>query len=232
MSDTESDEIKYEYSSDENDLDLEWSLQFQDILNTINFDLSITSKMRNWIYAQFSHLEKNDDFLSKKRLQTLLSINKIKKMYDSKLNRSTWNENYHELKEFVEKNNRLPKISENKKLITWLRHQKENILSGKYDKTNNFKKQKLLQTKYISDFIKRKKLSFWNERYSQLEEFINLNNQLPSNSTISLPYEKRLAKWLTLQIQLIRGHCQWKIKEERKELLLKLDLVRNRLLLN
>lgn len=230
MSDTESDEIKYEYSSDENELDLDWSLHFQDILNNINSDISITPKMRNWIYSQFSNLEKNNDILSKKRLESLLSINHIKKMYDSKMNRTTWNENYHELKIFIEKNNRLPKISENKKLLTWLRHQKENILSGKYDNINNFKKQKLLQSKYISDFIKRKKLCFWNERYSQLLEFIKFNNQLPSNSTTSLPYEKRLSKWLTLQLQLIRGHCQWNIKDERKELLLKIDLVRNRLL--
>jgi hypothetical protein len=228
MSDYESDEIRNDYSSLEDEPDIKWNKVYNDVINYVNCNETFPMKLKAWIHTQFYYLEKNNDQLSKERLEKLLSIKKLREMYETKIKKSNWNDSYSELKSFVNKFNRLPKISENKTLLSWLRHQKENILAGKYDKLNNYKKQKLLQIKGFSEFLQRRKLDCWNEKYEQLEEFIKINNQLPSNSSTSLAYEKILAKWLTLQIQLLRGNREWNLKEERKELLMKIDLIRNR----
>ena len=102
----------------------------------------------------------------------------------------TFDKLYDKLKQFIEINNKLPSSNSQdpleKQLFTW-------SLSNRLNK----KKGKLSDDK----IIKLEKLQFWyweydsfNKIYERLEQFIKINNKLPSDR-LKTVQEKRLAEW-------------------------------------
>jgi hypothetical protein len=91
-------------------------------------------------------------------------------------------QNLQELKEFVEKNKRLPKYAENVALCQWLKRnaEKENLTEAQFVK---------MHTGF--DVQERKHFISYEQRMQELKEFVGKNKQLPSSSN-----EQSLYEWL------------------------------------
>ena len=167
---------------------------------------------------EFNRFPKKDQIYKNIKLGSWFSTQKIlyKKKYLTidriqKLNllnikiRLSWNDKYELLKEFINKNNRLPKsaeIYENEQIGYWIGTQKGLYKQGKLSE-EKVQKLKCLGIKFNS------RLS-WNDKYELLKEFINKNNRLPIKNTIYK--DIKLGDWLHTQKDLYR---QGKLSEEK-----------------
>ena len=152
-------------------------------------------KLGSWFSTQKILYKKN--YLTIDRIQKLNLLNiKI---------RLSWNDKYELLKEFINKNNRLPKSAEtyeNEQIGYWIGTQKGLYRQGKLSE-EKVQKLKCLGIKFNS------RLS-WNDKYELLKEFINKNNRLPIKNTIYK--DIKLGDWLHTQKDLYR---QGKLSEEK-----------------
>ena len=148
-----------------------------------------------WINEQKQNYKKG--MLSEERIQLLLKLDP--NFFNEKKRILTWEENYKKLKQFVKKNNILPKQKE----FTWIITQKEYYKKGKLSE-----ERIQLLLKLDPDFFITKKS--WEERYYELKQFIHENNRLPKNREFS---------WLVDQKEYYK---KGNLSEEKIQLLLKL----------
>ena len=148
-----------------------------------------------WINEQKQNYKKG--MLSEERIQLLLKLDP--NFFNEKKRILTWEENYKKLKQFVKKNNILPKQKE----FTWIITQKEYYKKGKLSE----ERIQLLLKLDPDIFITKKS---WEERYYELKQFIHENNRLPKNREFS---------WLVDQKEYYK---KGNLSEEKIQLLLKL----------
>jgi len=126
-------------------------------------------------------------------------------------NDEKWNDILIKLKAFINKTERMPskgsKNKEEKYLGHWLRHQMENykdkkegmINKDRYELWSNFLEE------YQEYFVSNEEL--WENKFSELKKFINLNYRLPSQTKST---EKLLSKWM--------GHQQYNYKSKNRNM--------------
>jgi hypothetical protein len=222
MSDYESCE---ESSIEEEVIEDNWNNNFQEAIKIINYNEKFPERVKTWIFSQLNLIEKQQ--LNEEEKKKFLEVPEFKILYENRLKRKKWIDIYCELRNFVNLNERLPKWTENERLIKWLGHQKEHYIKGRME-SGNYRLEMLFKIKGVKEFFDRKKIDLWEKKFKKLKEFINLNETLPSDSKNALIYEKKLARWLSLQIQVMKGNREWKMKEERKIKLLQIELIAKR----
>ena len=129
-----------------------------------------------------------------------------------------WDETFYALYNFVLEENRIPENKENESLHIWF-HRYLKL----YDNNELNNKQSALFTGLISllksDFRPRK-LFPWDDRYVELEKFVNNNNRLPSSgfrAKRNNAEEFSLGQWLSNQ------KCDWRKNTLPLEKVLKLE---------
>ncbi|MCL1034663.1 Helicase associated domain protein [Elizabethkingia anophelis] len=151
----------------------------------------------SWYIAQKESFRNRK--LSRERIELLLQIDE--NIFKSKVVVKTWDERFEEFKEFIATNGRLPFQSES----YWLTKQKESFKKGKLSQERI---ELLLQ---INENIFESKTKTWNERYEEIEKFIEANGRLP------FYYE---TNWLKAQKESFR---KGKLTQQQIELLLQID---------
>lgn len=148
-----------------------------------------------------------------------------------------WEKYYLELKNFIDDSKSLPNNKSNPKLYNWIRKQiaflrnKKNYQSEKHLREYIDKKNKLNELKELKEYLDNELIfpeSRWLIRYNQVKKFVLEKGVLPSDSKESEPEENILARWLTVQIQALRGISSWKVNEEKRGLLLEIPLIEER----
>lgn len=170
----------------------------------------------------------------------MISLAKYFEEEDNKIehiNLDCWNKYYNEVKLYIQDNNKLPSKEENQKLYHWIRRQiallrsKKDYSSEKYFKEFQDKKNKLFEIDSLKIYI-QDELNFpssrWDQRYNQVKKFIEENKRLPSESKNSDEEEKTIARWLTVQIQALRGNTKWIVSEKKRNMLLDNSLIKER----
>ncbi|MCT4237826.1 Helicase associated domain protein [Elizabethkingia anophelis] len=151
----------------------------------------------NWLTNQKESFKKGK--LTQQQIELLLQIDE--NIFETKFVIKTWEERFEELKEFIETNGRLPFYSE----INWLTKQKESFKKGKLTQQQI---ELLLQ---LDENIFDYRAKTWNERYEELEKFIEANGRLPFHSETN---------WLNAQ----KAHYKkGKLTQQQIELLLQID---------
>jgi hypothetical protein len=216
---SDSEESCIEYSDEENKYNNNFNDMVYQIKNQINENGELEKYMKDWIYRQFHFCH------NKTKLNELLSIKLVKEMYERRKNKKSWLLNYNELKKFISINDKIPSTMEDVELRKWLQNQRSLL---KTNKLNQYKYNKLLQLKHIDQYLKSTGREKWDKVYEEIKEFIRVNGYLPSYSVHSNANEKRLAKWLTTQIQVIKGKREWSMSEQHKTKLMEIELIKQR----
>jgi hypothetical protein len=133
-----------------------------------------------------------------------------------------WHSFFEQMKEFMEKNKRLPiRLSDDpqeKRLGQWRQQQFALYKSGKMQED----RAKLLESLGVATTVTNAK---WNTRFRQLQLFLAKHGTLPSRSATD-ENEKELSRWLeTQQFLMNKGE----MAKRRKTLLESLDLPKSRL---
>jgi superfamily II DNA or RNA helicase len=134
-----------------------------------------------------------------------------------------WDENYILVKQFLEKNGRLPKShsddEEEKRSGNWVSTQKQRI-AGKRKEFRPFNEDELNKLKELG-ISKPKKIYSWEERYDQLKKFNETHERLPSSSKKdNQSLENQLAKWI---IQVKKLVFKNKLSKAQIDLLKKIE---------
>jgi hypothetical protein len=220
MSESDDSEIEYnEYYDDQENENDHFHKMFTEINNHINMYGNIESYMKKWLYRQFHNCK------DKLKLNELLSNKFIKELYEKRITKKTWQENYHELKTYVNKYDKIPNQIADKDLRKWLQNQKSLY---KNKKLNIYKFKKLTELKHVEEFMKNVGREKWDEMLDKIKDFINENGYLPSHSVHSNANEKILARWITTQIQVLRGNREWKMSEIHEKKLMEIELIKHR----
>ena len=162
------------------------------------FPNSKEGTLGKWLYDQQRSLKEGK--LSKKRKELLDSLGNWTISYS---NEDRWNDRFKELQKFVYENQKFPMQSESH-IGEWLHVQKLSVKKGKLSK----ERKELLDS--LGDWISCSYVDRWNDRYKELQEFVNRNNRFPTQN------EGTIGRWLYDQKLLLKND---KLKLERKELL-------------
>jgi hypothetical protein len=216
---SDSEESNYDYNSDEEELHFEFYQIVSQINNQINEYGILENWMKVWIWRQFYQSKDQN------KLNELLSIKHIKQMYENRFNRKKWLQNFNNLRRYILQNDKIPTMKNDSELMKWLQNQKTLFRSNKLDIN---KVNKLFGIKYVEDYIKSSGREKWDKLFEEVKEFIKSNGYLPSYSVYSDKNEKKIAKWLTTQIQVMKGKRDWNMSVEHKDKLMEIDLIRQR----
>ena len=171
-------------------------------------------KLGQWLSNQIKNYKNKKESMKNKIHYNLWSkfLEKYKKYFkdlDEK-----WNENFENIKQFMDENNKRPiqksKEKEEKFLGTWLTTQKKNYKNKnnsmndkeRYDLWTVFLKE---YKKYVNNFD-----DIWNEKFENLKKFINDNKRAPIQKPKNLKektyqQEKLLGSWLSNQQQYYKN---------------------------
>jgi Sec-independent protein translocase protein TatA len=116
---------------------------------------------------------------------------------------------YNKLKEFYEKNGRLPKMKEN--LGGWLDKMRQAIKGNNKRKITENQK-KLMDKTFPKWLFTRFSGESWIEKYNELKEFYDKYKRLPKQS-------ENLGSWLTTMRMAVKGNGKYKITESQKDLM-------------
>jgi superfamily II DNA or RNA helicase len=165
--------------------------------------------LAKWIGTQKLNYKKNDRSMKNKNIQELWIkfIQKYKEYLLSK--EDLWDKNFEELKIFINKNNCLPKIKENKYLGNWVAVQKRNFVNKTQIMNNENFYNKWYTFITLSDYNKYFQSNFelWENKFIELKTFIDKNNKIPSSKS-KIESEKILGKWLSHQQQNYKNKKQ------------------------
>ncbi|MCT4315501.1 Helicase associated domain protein [Elizabethkingia anophelis] len=175
-----------------------WNERFDEFKEfvEINGRLPLSHENR-WYFAQKESFRKRK--LSQERIELLLQIDE--NIFETKFVAKTWEERFQGFKEFIETNGRLPLLHEN----SWYFAQKAHYKKGKLTQQQI---ELLLQ---LDENIFDYRAKTWNERYEEIEKFIEANGRLPFRSETN---------WLNAQ----KAHYKkGKLTQQQIELLLQID---------
>jgi superfamily II DNA or RNA helicase len=156
-------------------------------------------KLGTWLSHQINNYKNNRSIMKNKKYKQLFKkfLNEYKYIFPDNI--EIWCNNLEKLKEFINKNYRLPlennKINGERHLRLWLYKQQKNY----YNKIGIMKVQ-VIYNKWLT-FINEYKeylLNYevkWYNNFNKLIKFINENNRLPSKNND----EKHLIGWLSSQ---------------------------------
>ncbi len=169
--------------------------------NQIDKDLNI-GRLGKWISHQKKNYKNNEDIMKNEDIRKSfeLFIDKYKELF--KTNEEIWYDNLKELEDYIILNNKLPN-SNNKsfnirRLGYFISNQKRNYKNNKEIMKNEYirKDWELFIDKYKDLFKTNEEI--WYDNLKELEDYIILNNKLPSedNKTLNI---KKLGKWISHQ---------------------------------
>ena len=147
----------------------------------------------------YLNIDENSINLENKLCHGILNI-------DVSWNETKWNEKFESLKEFIDKNGKIPsktsKDKDEKSLGNWMGHQKENFKNQtqimKNEEIYNIWEQFITSEKYKKYFLSNE--NEWKQNQKSLKDFIDKNGKTPS-STSKDNDEKTLGQWLGTQTQ-------------------------------
>ena len=197
------------------DAEQRWDLNLdkvKDIIKNTGMLPKNNKYLEHWIGDQEKNYKKRNHIMQDptyhKKWEHFKNDPKYKPIYNRNINItiSLWNENFTKFKEYIDKNNKIPNRSSNIKeeriLVKWLDHQKQNY---KYKKgAMNLQCLYNTWTEFIND-DKYKNLDnllsleeLWKKNLQLLYNFIDNSNTLPQQRS-KIPEEKVLGRWLVQQ---------------------------------
>jgi DNA-directed RNA polymerase subunit H (RpoH/RPB5) len=177
--------------------------------------LSNNDKLCRWIQNQ-KHNYKNNENIMKNNNEIKEKWNEFieKYKYLFRTKEEIWYGNLKELKEYIKKYNKLPKL--NDELYVWLYMNKDNYKNNKNIMKNNEIREswKLILEKYKKLFKTNKEI--WYDSLKELEEYIKKYNKLPSQIDKNINI-KKLGSWSSTQKQNYKNKkCIMKDEQIRK----------------
>jgi hypothetical protein len=216
--------------------DMDDNINDQWMMKWMKAKLNPTSHMK-WLKNQLMELSLTKDVVGIQNFKLMMEEESIQKIYDRMMNQRTWGENYQLLLDFVKEHKRIPKPKDDdKKLSSWT-HRVIQQLKHDHPLSSNVmvhsaRRKNLLQIPEVQKHL-NDPLVFpterWEYKFNLLKEFIEKYHRLPSESRMSPKAEYKLAHWLVVQTQIIRGRTRWTTSEERRNLLMDIPLVRDRI---
>jgi hypothetical protein len=187
-----------------------------------------------WLKDQYEELYQSQLPLHIERWNKLLAIHEVKHLFTKWSTERTWAQSYIALKDFIDQYNRIPeKKDSDKKLYIWthrmIRYLKNNTSFAKNPSVHAARKKNLLSLSLIQqqlDVLSPKER--WDYHFGNLKQFVEMNHRLPKESRYVSTEEYKLAHWLAVQIQVLRGRSRWEMSEERREQILSIPLVLQR----
>ena len=200
-------DLLLEISTDffENILDKAWNDNYQELKNYVEKHNKLPSKNRGkhfmWIQTQKRIFKQKR--LSQEKINLLLEISTD---FFENVHDKAWNDNYQELKNYVEKHNKLPPHGTNS-MGKWLSVQKENF------NQNRLSQERIdLLLEISTDFFENILDKAWNDNYQELKNYVEKNNELPSKKVV-------LGMWVSTQKGSFNNNT---LSQERIDLLLKI----------
>jgi superfamily II DNA or RNA helicase len=165
-------------------------------------------KLGAWIGLQQVNYKKKLQIMKNKEIynkwKEFINNEKYKIYFQS--NEEIWNDNFIEVKKYIDINNKKPLESDKnlniKKLGVWISYQQQNYKKKEHIMKNNEIYNKW--TEFINDnnykkyFLSNEEI--WNDNFIEVKKYIDINNKKPSmkNKDIKI---KQLGKWLSHQQQ-------------------------------
>ena len=169
-------------------------------------------RLGQWSSQQHKHYKNKE--MSEERYQLWTQFLEEYKKYCIS-NDEIWFQNFEELKEFINENNKRPsdksKKIEEKQLGGWINNQQKN-----YNKKEMSEERYQLWTQFLKEYEKHFLTDDekWLHKFEDLKSFINKNNKRPLQSSKNIE-EKQLNKWLSHQIT---NYNKQKLNGERYQL--------------
>ena len=158
--------------------------------------------------SQNDSLPEDDLWLIKQREDYVLGKIKAKRKslldglkYWDAPTRMVWNDRYDELKEFVDKNERLPIPADGVATYSWISNQKKKYKLGKLSP------ERIILLESIPGWYWSERSISWKDRYSELKTFISENVRFPNTDESPILYN-----WMLMQSEKYR---KGKLSEEK-----------------
>lgn len=166
-----------------------WDENYDYLLQFVNKNCRLPSQKEKfnginigmWCTTQRSN--KNKERLSEERINKLQEIS-VWRWMDStvNINRLSWDENYNYLLQFIDKNYRLPKDTEEFdgiKIGKWCTKHRSKKKNGKLHEDIINKLQMIPEWRWMDESVTYNRLS-WQDKYDYLLQFVKINKKLPS----------------------------------------------------
>ena len=159
----------------------------------------IVLKLGRWISTQKKLYNKTEKIMKNENLRKIWKefVEDNSTLFYT--NEEVWYYNYNKLKSYIDINNKLPPISDEKEeirsLCLWMRTQKANYVKNEFNMKNENIKNVWEQfiNQYAELFMSNKDI--WHNKFNTIVDYIEKNSILPSRS--SLDFEnKNMAKWI------------------------------------
>jgi superfamily II DNA or RNA helicase len=168
-----------------------------------------TKILGNWISTQIQKYKNKTQIMSNEEIYNKWTefVEEYKEYMMT--NEELWYSTLHQVKDFINENNKKPYLNDDKRLCQWISDQiknykkKINVMSNEeiYNKWSEFVEE------YKEYFISNEEI--WYSNLQQVKDFMNENNKRPSKND-----DKILSKWLSHQITNYKNKSQIMSNEE------------------